>query len=115
MREAAGLHFRSGNQRVKKPVVLSDPETGKKELGIELGEQITLSRESSKTLTGLRSQQSEPVNTDLLTLDNALINVSEDDGDTAKKSWGSMLPIHQLFEERFSSFLTYSHKIVKAS
>ncbi|KAI3664626.1 hypothetical protein L1987_89610 [Smallanthus sonchifolius] len=38
MREAAGLHFRSGNQRVKKPVVLSDPETGKKELGIELGE-----------------------------------------------------------------------------
>ena len=38
MREAAGLHFRSGNQRVKKSVVLSDPETGKKELGIELGE-----------------------------------------------------------------------------
>lgn len=38
MHEAAGLHFRSENQRVKKPVVLNDPETGKKELDIELGE-----------------------------------------------------------------------------
>jgi len=38
MHEATGLHFRSENQRVKKPVVLSDPETGKKELDIELGE-----------------------------------------------------------------------------
>ncbi|KAJ6913734.1 hypothetical protein NC651_016081 [Populus alba x Populus x berolinensis] len=38
MHEAANLHFKYGNQRVKKPVVLSDPETGKKEFGIELGE-----------------------------------------------------------------------------
>jgi hypothetical protein len=38
MHEAAGLHFRFKNQRVKTPVVLSDPETGKKELDIKLGE-----------------------------------------------------------------------------
>jgi hypothetical protein len=38
MHEAAGLHFKFKNQRVKKPVVQSDPETGKKELDIKLGE-----------------------------------------------------------------------------